>query len=83
MRVLWPDVQGRRRHRLLGTVHHLGGLLGVSGGDAMSALPTYLMDCETCRHCGTRLTQPEDSDLLEICGECAADLAEAEKRRDL
>jgi predicted nucleic acid-binding Zn ribbon protein len=49
----------------------------------MSALPTYLMDCETCRHCGTRLSQPEDSDLLEICGECAADLAEAEKRRDL
>lgn len=33
----------------------------------------------TCRHCGDRLT-PEDSETMDLCRECEAEMAEAERR---
>ena len=32
-----------------------------------------------CRHCGATLT-PDDSEIMELCQECEAELVEAEKK---
>ena len=61
------------------SIHGEGRAFPAIKGDRMAQKKRDRSGALTCRHCGATLT-PDDSEIMELCQECEAELVEAEKK---